>query len=197
MRKVLALMGSPRKKKNTDELLEYLLEGIRKKDYSIDKIYLADKQIYPCSGCDYCGKVEGCVSKDDMNTIYDGFDNSDIIIVAAPIYFNSVNGLTKNLIDRCQKYWSLKYSLGKEYRRTEDRIGIFLATGGAPFQHDQFNGSIPVMDYFFKSINARYKGNYFVSNTDEEPVNKRLDVKEELIEIGNNIWNIRDFYLHR
>lgn len=197
MKKVLALMGSPRKRRNTDNLLEYILDGIRVNNYEINKIYLSDNKINPCTGCDYCGKVESCVNNDDMSLIYEAFDNSDIIILAAPIYFNSVNGLTKNMIDRCQKYWSLKYSLGKKYKRTEDRVGIFLATGGAPFTHDQFNGSIPVMDYFFRSINASYKGNYFISNTDDDPVNKRLDVKEELYEIGKIIWNIKDFYLHR
>lgn len=197
MKKVLALVGSPRKGKNTDNLLEFLLDGIRENDYEINKIYLIDKKINPCTGCDYCGRIEACVSKDDMSSIYEGFDNSDIIILAAPIYFNSVNGMTKNMIDRCQKYWSLKYSLGKQYKRNEERTGVFLATGGAPFAYNQFNGSIAVMDYFFKAINANYKGNYFISNTDEEPVDKRLDVKEELYEIGKNIWNIKDFYLHR
>lgn len=197
MKKVLALMGSPRKGKNTDELLDYLLAGIQESSYEINKVYLIDKKINPCTGCDYCGKVEGCVSKDDMNSIYEGFDESDIIILAAPIYFNSVNGLTKNMIDRCQKYWSLKYSIGKKYKQTEDRVGVFLATGGAPFMYDQFNGAIPVMDYFFRSINAKYKGNYFISNTDDNPVDKRLDVKDELYKIGKSIWNIKDFYLHR
>lgn len=197
MKKVLALMGSPRKGKNTDKLLEYFLDGVRENNYEIDKIYLADMKISPCTGCDYCGKVEACASKDDMNSIYEGFDHSDIIILAAPIYFNSVNGLTKNMIDRCQKYWSLKYSIGKKYKDTEDRIGVFLATGGAPFMNDQFNGAIPVIDYFFKAINAKYKGNYLISSTDDDPVDKRLDVKDELYKIGKSIWNIKDFYIHR
>lgn len=197
MKKVLALMGSPRKGKNTDKALEYLLDGIRENNYEINKIYLRDKNINPCTACDYCGTVEGCANKDDMDLIYEGFDNSDIIILAAPIYFNSVNSLTKIMIDRCQKYWSLKYSIGKQYRKTEDRVGMFLATGGAPFTFDQFNGAVPVMDYFFRSINAEYRGNYFVSNTDGEITEKRLDIKEELFEIGKNIWNIKDFYLQR
>lgn len=197
MKKVLALMGSPRKGKNTDTLLSYLLDGINKEEYEIKKIDLVDKKIHYCTGCDYCGHVEACVEKDDMYQIYEGFDTSDIIILAAPIYFNSINGLTKNMVDRCQRYWSLKYSLGKEYRNTEDRIGIFLAVGGAPFSIEQFKGSIPVVDFFFKAINATYKGNYFVSNTDDISVDKRPEIKEELYEIGKNIENIKDFYIQR
>lgn len=197
MKKVTALMGSPRKGKNTDKLLDYLLEGMKENNYKINKIYLRDKEINHCTACDYCGKSGTCISNDDMDEIYNEFDNSDIIILAAPIYFNSVNGMTKNMIDRCQKYWSLKYSLNKEYRKTEDRIGIFLSTGGAQFTLDQFTGAVYVMDYFFKSINAKYKGNYFVSDTDNEPVENRLDTKKELYKIGKNILDIKDFYLQK
>lgn len=197
MKKVLALMGSPRKGKNTDLLLGYLLDGLNKEEFIIEKIDLVDKKINPCTGCDYCGHVEVCVEKDDMNQIYEGFDNSHIIILAAPIYFNSINGLTKNMVDRCQRYWSLKYSLGKKYRNTEDRIGIFLSVGGAPYTFEQFSGSIPVIDFFFKAINATYKGNYFVSNTDIYSVGTRPEIKEELYEIGKNMHNIKDFYIQR
>ncbi len=197
MKRVLALMGSPRKGKNSDVHLDCLLDGMREDELEINKIYLRDKKINHCTGCDYCGKAGACVSGDDMDEVYDEIDKSDVIIVSAPVYFNSVNGMTKNMIDRCQKYWSLKYSLNEKYKNTEDRIGIFLSTGGAPLTIDQFRGSIYVMEYFFKSINATYKGNYFVSDTDKSPVEDRLDVKSELNEIGKNILNIKDFYLHR
>lgn len=198
MKNVLALMGSPRKGQNTDALLDYLLDGIKdNNEVEINKIYLKDKDVRGCTGCDYCGKSGECISKDSMNDIYAEFDRSDIIILAAPIYFNSVNSLTKTMIDRCQKYWSLKYSLNEKYKNTDDRIGIFLSTGGAPLEHDQFNGSIYVMDYFFRAINAKYSGNYFVSNTDNDPVKEREDVKSELYKIGKNISDRKDFYLHR
>lgn len=197
MKKVLALMGSPRKGKNTDKLLDYLLEGISENNMEINKIYLKDKEIKDCSACDYCGKSGSCIIKDDMNDIYTEFDQSDIIIFAAPVYFNSVNSMAKAAIDRCQRYWSLKYSLKEKYKNTEDRKGIFLSTGGAPLEHNQFNGSIYVMDYFFRAINADYSGNYFVSNTDNDPVSERKDIKEELYNIGKNILDTKDFYLHR
>lgn len=197
MKKVLALMGSPRKGKNTDTLLDYLLDGIKENDVEIKKIYIKDKEIKDCTGCDYCGKSGTCVKGDSMDDIYSEFDNSDVIILAAPIYFNSVNSITKTMIDRCQVYWSLKYSLNKKYKESQDRIGIFLSTGGAPLAQDQFNGSLYVTDYFFRAINAEYNKNYFVSNTDNKPIADREDVKDELYELGKNIFNKKDFYLHR
>lgn len=197
MKKVLAIMGSPRKNKNTDKALDYLLEGISKNDVEINKIYLGDLDIKHCTGCDYCSLKPGCVKKDDMQEIYKHIDSSDVIILGAPVYFNSVNGMVKNLIDRCQMYWSLKYSLGGNYKRGEDRIGLFLSVGGAPYSHDQFLGTLPVMDYFFKAINAEYKGNYFISKTDTLPVSERDDVRKELIHIGENLFDLEHFIIQK
>jgi len=197
MKKVLALMGSPRKNKNTDTLLNYLLDGVLEVELDVKKIYIGDKKILSCTGCGYCERKGECVLKDDMEEIYEEFDNRDIFILSTPLYFNSLNAKTKAVIDRCQKYWSIKYALGQPYRNTEDRIGIFLSVGGAPYRHDQFNGAIPVIDLFFKAINANYLGNYFVSDTDTLSVSERKDIKEELFEIGKNITNIKDFYFHR
>lgn len=197
MKKALILMGSPRKSKNTNDILDFFIEGLDEDKFEVEKINLRDLKISNCTGCDYCGHKGDCTVKDDMEILYEKFDNSDLIVLGAPLYFNSVNGLTKNMIDRCQRYWSMKYSLGQNYKRGEDRIGIFLSVGGAPHSHDQFRGTIPVMDFFFKALNADYKGNYFISNTDSLPIKDRLDVKEELRSIGENIWDMGNFYIHK
>lgn len=197
MKKVLAIMGSPRKNKNTNDLLDALLENLSNEKFAINKIYLNDLDVKDCTGCEYCNKTGNCAKKDDMGDLYDTIDSSQIIIVAAPVYFNSVNGMTKSMIDRCQRYWSLKYALGQEYKRNEDRIGIFLSVGGAPFTYDQFDGSIAVMDFFFRAVNAKYKGNFFVSNTDNLTVSNRSDIKDLLKDVEYDILNNKDFYLHR
>lgn len=197
MKKVLAIMGSPRKNKNTDNLLDSFLDNLNKDEFTINKVYLKDLDISNCSGCEYCNRTGTCVKKDHMSELYDTIDASQIIVVAAPVYFNSVNGLTKSMIDRCQRYWSLKYALGQDYKRNEDRKGIFLSVGGAPFTYDQFNGCIAVMDFFFRAVNAKYIGNCFISNTDKTTVGNRSDLSDLFKNIESDIINNKDFYLHR
>ena len=197
MKKILALMGSPRINKNTDTLLDLMLKGAEDKGHEINKIYISKENISPCKGCNYCGTKGECVIKDDMVRIYDYFDNSDIFILASPLYFNTVNGITKNLIDRCQKYWSIKYKLGKDYKRHHNRKGIFLSVGGAKYSHEHFSATIPTIDLFFKAINAEYIGNYFVSGTDCVSVKDRKDIREELYKIGYDIDNVGDFSIHK
>ncbi|OLS02022.1 flavodoxin family protein [Tissierella creatinophila] len=197
MKNVVALMGSPRKNKNTNEALNQVLDNMNKKEYKIKKIYLGDLKINPCTGCDYCGHKVNCVQKDDMDILYEEFDNADVVILASPLYFNSFNGLTKNIIDRCQRYWSLKYSHGQDYMRNKDRKGICICVGGAPFTFNQFIGINPILDYFFKSINVEQIGNYFISNTDKEPVETQEPLKNELEMIGKNFSTLKKFNIQR
>ncbi|MGO1469112.1 MAG: flavodoxin family protein [Tissierella sp.] len=197
MKKVIGLMGSPRKNKNTNKALDLILENMDKKEFQVQKIYLGKLNINHCTGCDYCGHKEDCIHEDDMKILYKEFDSADIIILAAPLYFNSFNGLTKNIIDRCQKYWSLKYSHGQNYKRNEDRKGICIGVGGAPFTFDQFRGLTPILDFFFKALNVEHMGNYFISNTDKKPVKSNDTINQELKDIGKNFKKLNKFHIQR
>ena len=106
MKKVISIMGSPRKNKNTDMLLDTFTNGVLENEYSVKKVYLREKKISPCVACGYCEKTGECIIKDDMNEIYTLFDEGDIFVIASPLYFNTVSSLTKIMIDRCQKYFS-------------------------------------------------------------------------------------------
>ena len=197
MKKVISIMGSPRKNKNTDMLLDTFTNGVLENEYSVKKVYLREKKISPCVACGYCEKTGECIIKDDMNEIYTLFDEGDIFVIASPLYFNTVSSLTKIMIDRCQKYFSLKYSLNKVYRKGKKRTGIFISAGGAPYSHSHFDASIRTMDLFFKAIDVEYLGNYFISGTDEKPVWDRDDVLSEIYNIGKNIDKNSNLYLHR
>lgn len=197
MKKVVALMGSPRKAKNTNIALDLVLNNMDTKEFEVNKVYLGNLDINPCIGCDYCGREEACIHKDDMDNLYDEFDSADIVILAAPVYFNSINSLSKKIIDRCQRYWSLKYTHGKQYKRNQNRKGICISVGGAPFTFDQFSGINPILDYFFRSLNVEHIGNYYISNTDRKPVNTRENVVEELENIGKNFNELEKFNIQR
>ncbi|WP_026894030.1 flavodoxin family protein [Clostridiisalibacter paucivorans] len=176
MKKVLAIMGSPRTMKNTDYLLDYVLSIMESNHINIKKVNLKDLKISPCTACGYCETKGSCIIEDDMISLYDDFNNSDVIIVASPLYFNSVSSLTKIMIDRCQVFWSSKYILKESsIDRSKSRIGMFISVGGAPYRKDQFLGSTMVMDLFFKAINTDYKYNFLLSNTDKIWVGKRQE----------------------
>lgn len=194
MKNILAIYGSPRRK-NTAKALDFLLDGLDQENYNIERYYIDELDISPCIGCEYCNHRGVCRIDDQMQDIYESINRADIVVLGAPLYFNSVNAQVKALIDRCQVYWSRKFALKEPGGKK--KIGICISTGGAPYRYDQFLGIFPVVDFFFKAIDGDYLGNYFISDTDRIKVKDRLDLREELNEIGRNIENFRAFTIQR
>ena len=64
--KVLGIYGSPRKRGNTDQLLDSALEGARSAGGETRSIYARDLEMSGCLECGGCDKTGICVVKDDM-----------------------------------------------------------------------------------------------------------------------------------
>ncbi|MFZ5965878.1 MAG: flavodoxin family protein [Bacillota bacterium] len=188
--KALMIMGSPRRKMNSDILLDRVIEGLAIHGAEVEKIYVKDLKIHPCTACDYCGRTGQCCFQDDMLKLYTAFDKADIIVIASPLYFNSVSSQIKTMIDRCQMFWSSKYTLGKSsIEREKKRKGAFICTAGSKQKDHGFIGAEVVMDLFFKSINTDYQYRLFVDDTDNNFVNARAEIMEKAYRIGEMLVN--------
>ena len=84
--KIVGIMGSPRKKGNTDTLLNVAIEEAQKNGVEFSKITLIDKTIAHCNGCQKCLETGKCVIRDDMQQIYEAMLNSEGILWATPVY---------------------------------------------------------------------------------------------------------------
>jgi Multimeric flavodoxin WrbA len=100
-KKVLVLSGSPRKGGNSDILCDQFILGAEEAGNQAEKIFLRDKEINYCVACDSCiNEDENCVSKDDMAEILDKMIGADVIVMATPVYFYTMDAQMKTLIDR-------------------------------------------------------------------------------------------------
>ncbi len=105
-KKVLVLSGSPRKNGNSDVLCDQFIKGATEVGNAVEKIFIADKKIGYCKGCYYCASHNGnCFQKDDMSEILDKIQSSDVIVMASPVYFYSIDAQMKTVIDRCVARW--------------------------------------------------------------------------------------------
>lgn len=102
--KVLAIIGSPRKKGNTYRVVEQIRENLMKYDPGMDfeYLFLSDCNLQMCVGCFACiSQGEGkCPLKDDRAAIAARMAQADGILYAAPTYATGVPALMKNFIDR-------------------------------------------------------------------------------------------------
>lgn len=105
-KKVLILSGSPRKGGNSDFLCDEFMHGAEEAGNSVEKIRIQSKKIAPCLGCYYCTEHGGeCVQKDDMAEVLQKMIDADVIVMASPVYFYSVDAQIKALIDRTVARW--------------------------------------------------------------------------------------------
>ena len=103
MKKIVILLGSPRKNGNTDLLCDEFIRGARENGHEVEKIYLKDKNIHPCVACDYCRSHEGnCVfkEKDDFEEMIQKVIAADVLVISSPVYFYSLTAQMKTAIDR-------------------------------------------------------------------------------------------------
>lgn len=184
---VLAIYGSHRRGKNSDILLDKLLEGIGSDGVSVEKIYASSQGIKSCTACESCYKLGRCVIKDEMQQVYQIIDKADIIIASSPVYFYTVTTQMKKLIDRCQAVWASKYRGDGTLVTKKHRVGYIACTAGEPEERSYFGCTVKVFELFYKCINTELIGSLLVSNVDEDHVKDRMDIQQKAIEAGRGL----------
>lgn len=105
-KKVLILSGSPRKGGNSDLLCNEFMRGATESGHSVEKINVAEKKVDYCRACYYCRTSGGkCIINDDMSEILQKMIDADVIVLASPVYFYSVDAQLKAVIDRTVARW--------------------------------------------------------------------------------------------
>jgi multimeric flavodoxin WrbA len=96
-------MGSPREHGNTAELIKPFRKELEDSGASVDYILLNKLHIHPCRGCFHCQDAQqgyGCIQEDDMDTVVEAVEASDIIVLATPIYTWYCTTELKIVLDR-------------------------------------------------------------------------------------------------
>ena len=127
-KKVVILLGSPRKDGNTAALAERIAEGAAGAGADVETVCLADLDIAPCTGCEGCHKpgADGCVIKDDMQDLYPKLAGAASIVYASPVYWFTVSAQLKAAMDRC---YGLVGPDGQTHGLAGKRIGLAFTYG--------------------------------------------------------------------
>lgn len=106
MKNVLILSGSPRKGGNSDILCDEFAKGALESGHNVEKIRVAEQNIGYCRACYACKGSGVCVIKDDMTDLLQKMIDSDVIVLASPVYFYSIDAQLKAVIDRTVARWT-------------------------------------------------------------------------------------------
>ena len=185
-KKILLVMGSPRKEGNSATLAKQVIAGAEAVGAEVESFYLHEMNIQPCTACDACREErdKDCVIDDDMETLYPKLRQADALVIASPIYWFTVSAQTKLFMDR----WYALGGPGEEYAAfAGKRIGIVLTYADVdPFASGAVNALRTFQDAF-NYVGPEIIGMVYGSASEAGEIGNNRDLMEKAYELGKQL----------
>jgi multimeric flavodoxin WrbA len=183
-KKVIVLLGSPRRKGNSSILAEKIAKGAKAAGANVETFFLHEMDIAPCKSCYACQKPgsKGCSIHDDMQMLYRKMLEAEAWVIASPVYWFTMSAQTKLWMDRCFAF----PAYGKDPFAGK-RIAIAMAFGdNDPFSSGCVNALRTFQDAFGYA-KAEIVGMVYGSamNAGEIKINKAL--LQEAEDLGSRL----------
>ena len=164
--KVLIINGSPRKDRAaTGGILSHFVEGMKEAKADVDVIHSKDLDIGDCRGCFNCwtntpGK---CIQDDDMTEVLAKIADSDILVLATPVYVDGMTGSLKSLLDRTIPLLHGRFELRDDHCRHPRRAYVkveklALVSVSGFTEMDNFDPLIDHVKGISKNLACRFAG---------------------------------------
>lgn len=152
--KVVAFLGSPRVKGNSELMLNEAIRAIEGEGHIVTVFRPSRMKISPCLNCGGCDTTGVCEVRDEMDAVYQAIREGERFIISSPIFFFGLTAQIKALIDRCQSFWCEKYLLKKPIPAGENgRKGLLMLVGGMK-KEVGFKCGDATATAFFRTINV-------------------------------------------
>lgn len=132
--KVLLVNGGPHKDGCTNLALEEVAKTLEKEDIKTEIIWLGNKPIGGCIGCNSCLKNDNkCFMDDEVNKFLEKAKEADGFVFGSPVHFAAASGTLTSFLDR------VFYGRGKLFSRKAYASVVSCRRGGATAAFDQIN----------------------------------------------------------
>ncbi len=187
-KKILVLLGSPRRKGNSAILAEKIAAGAKAAGAAVETLYLHGLSIAPCKACMACQKPgsKGCSIDDDMQPIYRKMLEADAWVLASPVYWFTMSAQLKLWMDRCFALpaYAKDPFAGK-------RIALALAYGGEdPFDSGCVNALRTFQDAY-RYAGAEIAGMVYGSAMEAGDIKANRALMKEARELGRTLAGSR------
>ena len=115
MKNVLIISTSPRKGGNSESLALEFARGAEEAGNRVETVFFREKNIGFCKGCLACLKLGHCVIQDDAVEIAAKMHDADVLVFATPVYYYSVCGQLKTMLDRANPLFGSDYAFTEAY----------------------------------------------------------------------------------
>lgn len=189
---LLAVMGSPRKGRATDTLVDRAIEGAvhADPDLNVRKVVLADHDIRYCKNCLACRDRQTdepfspCSIRDDMDRIYEDVLGSDLLIFGTPLHMGYATSLMMIFLERI--CWTFAKPEGRVLtlsscpvpRSEKKRRSITILTNSIvpPLYRRFCDDAAPLIKGTVRdSLNAKTVGDLYAGDLESRGVEHYLD----------------------
>lgn len=149
--KVVSLLGSPRRKGNSSTLADFFTSLLQEKGANVKTYHLNGLTYRGCQACFACkSKLDHCIGEDDLKPVLAEVAESDLLVMASPVYFGEVSAQLKAFIDRTFSFLRPDYGTNKEIktRLKPDKTVVFILVQGHP-KEKLFADIYPRYSFFF------------------------------------------------
>ncbi len=158
--RVCILRGSPRKNGNTNAVTDAFAKRLRELGCDVRELSLYEMRIEPCLACRACQKDwtrVNCARQDDMAEIFGAVMESDLIVLATPIYSWYCTAPMKAALDRMVYALNMYYGEQRGPSLWEGKRMALITTCGYPPEKgaDLFEAG---MKRYCKHSRLRYEG---------------------------------------
>lgn len=127
---MMVLFCSPNPHGNTRMLLDSFMGEFKDRpEWQVSETDVYSLNARPCTGCRACAKKEKCAF-DDLDRLDRELRKCDLLVVASPVYNDSFPAPMKAVLDRCQRYFEARFSLGVQKPIKKHREAVLLLTMG-------------------------------------------------------------------
>jgi multimeric flavodoxin WrbA len=148
---IMVLCASPRRKGNTNTVVQWFVEGAIEAGATVDVVDVAKLKskfngCIACMGCQKSEKFE-CAVKDEVKPVLARIPEMDVVVFATPVYFFGPSAQLKLLVDRM--YSLIKFDPSKgSYNHNLGKVSFALiATAGG-----DINPGLSLVEQTFQTI---------------------------------------------
>lgn len=100
--KVVAINGSPKRKGNTNQAINIVLDELKSEGIDTEILHVGKLTLSGCTACGSCRKSldDRCIIDDGLNEYIQKMKDADGIIIGSPVHFAGLSGVLKTFLDR-------------------------------------------------------------------------------------------------
>ena len=148
-KKMILLNASPRKNRNTAQMLESVMKGAQEAGAECELIHLVGLNYKGCVSCMACKRTGNkcgglCAFKDELRPVLERILQADAFVMGSPIYWSYPTGMFRNVIERLL-FPILRYEIDETTGSTAKNIdkkmptALIYTMNCTPKYYDLFN----------------------------------------------------------